>query len=380
MLMLRVQLQRSPDPDRANDHAVKLLHHESLRQCDGSHSVHRAFHNGLGNLTCTCNSSHTVLYSHGVDTEVATSADVTIYGVGASEEAPLVNRGGSSAKFLLYLEPPHNLEFTSAPSFEGLVGFRRPEPGETLGTWYPWCPHQSLWRGVRAWQYEPRRRNDIGIWISNCDGYPEHWRTSVIDLLLASGLPVNSYGLCRRNSPKEYWDARVGSTGTTRDLPDGSPGLCRRHRLMLAVENNACRDWVSRNLCQVPPDLLTSLPSDLLAFLDLLPPCLLAASLLLVHLPPRPWPSAAPSQSSSPSGMRVRCCPTTRASVCAATSRAPPLSIHRAPLRPSPCCLAPPVPPLAHPEAPPPSRITRKTVTSLTSTRLSLGGSRRCAR
>ena len=249
--MLRVHLQTSSDPNRAFDHGVKLLQHENLRHCGGSHSDHEAFYKGLENLRCTCNSSHVVVYSHGADSEAAASADVTIHGVGAGEGVPKVNRSISSSKFMLYLEPPHNLEFTSAPGFDGLVGFRRPEPGLTLGTWFPWCSHQSLWRGVRAWQYDPIRRNDIGVWVSNCDGYPEHWRTSVIDLLLASGLPVNSYGLCRRNAPKEYWDARIDFPVATRDLPDGSPGLCRRHRLMLGVENNACRDWVSRDLCQV---------------------------------------------------------------------------------------------------------------------------------
>ena len=33
-------------------------------------------------------------------------------------------------------------------------------------------------------------------------------------------------------------------------LPGGQKGHCMRHRLMLAIENNACRDYVSDNLCQ----------------------------------------------------------------------------------------------------------------------------------
>ena len=60
----------------------------------------------------------------------------------------------------------------------------------------------------------------------------------MIDALVRSGLDVRSYGECRRNVPKSLWGERGGGA------------QCRTHRLMLAVENNACRDWVSHNLCQ----------------------------------------------------------------------------------------------------------------------------------
>ena len=68
--------------------------------------------------------------------------------------------------------------------------------------------------------------------------YNEIWRTSVIKELVKTNLNVISYGLCSRNTRQSKWHLTV-MTSTE----------CRRHRIMLAVENNACRDWISQNLC-----------------------------------------------------------------------------------------------------------------------------------
>ena len=78
-----------------------------------------------------------------------------------------------------------------------------------------------------------RTRETIGIYVDNC--FPDKWRNSVIDALLASGLPVESYGACRHThgAPNERH---------ARDM------RCREHRMMLAVENAACPGWISPNL------------------------------------------------------------------------------------------------------------------------------------
>jgi hypothetical protein len=198
-----------------------------------------AFKEGRQPISCTCNRSHSVLYTHGSHRHPGT--DVIVHGVGAARALPKLHSG--TPNYLLYLEPPHNLEFTSAPGFSGLVGFRRPaHRGDSERVWHPWCSFGDVQRELRQWKYD-RTRDSIGVWVSNCDGYPTIWRTSVIDALLASGLNVISYGDCRRNTPKRLWGERVHG-------PDGVSAHCRRHRLMLAVENNACRDWISQNLCQ----------------------------------------------------------------------------------------------------------------------------------
>lgn len=97
-----------------------------------------------------------------------------------------------------------------------------------------------------SWRHDASR-NDVGIWISNCAGYNRLWRTSVISRLVESGLRVASYGECHKTVPPEL---RATALNQGMRLPSGDPGYCHSHRVMLAVENNACSDWVSDNLCQ----------------------------------------------------------------------------------------------------------------------------------
>ncbi|KAL1523846.1 hypothetical protein AB1Y20_018767 [Prymnesium parvum] len=252
---LHVQLHH---PHSANSNLARYL----MASVDPSdcHTVHgSASHDGydatsayselLLDIQCTCNQTHRVMYSH---RKSNVSARVTVYGVTADDTVPpKVSVVPDAYNFLLYIEPPHNLEFDRAPGFDGLIGFRHAQNEREAAVWAPWCPQQRMWRAIRSWRYEPKVRTNIGIWTDNCNGYPAVWRTGVIDALLRSGLPVVSYGRCRRNSAKELWGMRVGDGESLVNSSDGGPGLCRKHRLMLAVENNACDGWISQNLCNV---------------------------------------------------------------------------------------------------------------------------------
>ena len=218
------------EPWAAENYAFRLIPEDALQDCNKER-----LHVG-GSIRCKCNESHSVVYSQGGSGE---AADVHVTPVGGMDtQAPTINHSLNHHQFLFYIEPPFGLEFRSASNFNGVVGFRRPVQGDVSTVWYPFCSHQMVWQRVREWTFNPSKRTSIGIYHTGCDGYQKRWRTSVIDALLGSGLNAISYGECRRNTPKSLWGTRSGD------------GQCGSHRLMLAVENNACRDWVSNNLCQ----------------------------------------------------------------------------------------------------------------------------------
>lgn len=80
----------------------------------------------------------------------------------------------------------------------------------------------------------------VGVWVDNCE---PRFRTSIIQQLQqAAGIRVESFGRCHFNlNPRLQGSLRLDpeSRGVQR---------CRRHRLMLAIENHLCTDWVSPNL------------------------------------------------------------------------------------------------------------------------------------
>lgn len=281
--MVHVSLAAFHPPHHAvseydSDAGEKLLPDEQMYTCDRSKAD---FTLQRLDITCRCNATHSVVYSHAphgspfwdpgkalwplhtgesteavITSEVAPEGwpqndhsggarqppDVLVHTYGGAMVAPPRPANGSEPllHYLHYIEPPHNLQFKQAPGFDGLVGHRRPLVAGT-DVWYPWCTPKALWTGIEAWHYDSSR-SGVGVWVDNCFGHNYHWRTSVIDALVGDpSLRAVSYGRCRRNSPKELWDSRVFSD---------RGNSCRRHRLMLAVENNACRDWVSLNLCQ----------------------------------------------------------------------------------------------------------------------------------
>lgn len=217
--------------------SFSMLPPNVFKDCEGSrHDLYKL----RKETTCRCNATHGVTYT----SHAHAAADVAVHIVGGSEPLPVIS-APAAHNFLLYMEPPHNLDFTSAPGFDGVVGFRRPE-GREAAVWHPWCSYSQVWSYPTEWQLD-LTRNDVGVWLSNCHGHNELWRTSVIDALVHSGLRVSSYGDCHKTVAPEL---RATALGTGMHSKDGQKGYCWRHRVMLAVENNACRDWISDNLCQ----------------------------------------------------------------------------------------------------------------------------------
>lgn len=114
-----------------------MLPPSTFETCEGSR---REVYRLRTTTRCRCNATHAVAYA----AHHNASADAAVYVVGAGMSLPRVATSKASTNFLLYMEPPHNLEFTSAPGFDGLVGFRRPAGGG-VGVWHPWCGYRQLW-------------------------------------------------------------------------------------------------------------------------------------------------------------------------------------------------------------------------------------------
>ena len=195
-----------------------------------------------------CNASHTVEYVYasllrdlgravpGREAAHVYRWDVT-YGHGFP---PVDDR--SSVNLLLANEPPAHLPFREVPEsagYSGLVGFRR-----AAAVWKPLSMPAHVWEGVRKMADEAaegsRRRRSVGIYVSNCDRgtEPWAWRWSAIEALTLSKLPVVSYGRCA-HTPNTSSSIRKYSVGSNHEL------ICRQHRLMLAIENFPCDDWIS---------------------------------------------------------------------------------------------------------------------------------------
>ena len=210
---------------------------------------------GLLGGTCKCNRTHRVEYAYAMPNETGRADTIYVYEAShqwpSTEEIELVDARRAPA-VLWYAEPPAHLPYSWAPGFDALIGFRRPAAGE-YGVWYPEHTRARIQEAVRYWaspdRFQPHARTNIGVWVANC--MPTIYRTSAIDALLRAGLPVVSFGRCRRHGvPPTLWRLRVADPEASVNASDGSAGPCRRHRLMLAIENNACEDYVTRSLFQ----------------------------------------------------------------------------------------------------------------------------------
>ena len=195
-------------------------------------------HPSSRSLTGRCNATHSVLYTTLTDGHgrAAFDADIDVYHADidrfgdAPPKIPPARRNRSS--FLFFIEPPAHYVYNRAEGFDGFVANTR-----EATVWRPMSPILETQAAISRLRPEVSR-NDIGIWIDHC--YP-HTRRRLIDELMLSGLPVRSYGRCRHNT---------GELGTPNHgvFSDKGGEGCRKHRLMLAVENNNCIDWLSLNL------------------------------------------------------------------------------------------------------------------------------------
>ena len=131
-------------------------------------------------------------------------------------------------------------------SFAGVVSFSLTGPGPRVPPYAPSWVRQA----AMALRYEPVKRHAVGLWINNCG--PR--RAGLADLLLGSGLRVESYGRCRHNTSEgqAYWAkaGRLHEANVNPNLDESYPALraCRRHRLILAEENELCPGYYTWDL------------------------------------------------------------------------------------------------------------------------------------
>ena len=166
---------------------------------------------------------------------------------------------------LLYLSdtPPPHVKLRGADGFVGLVGYSLMRSRQAVVTVPMQYPFEAR-NGARQLVFEPELRQSIGIWSNNC---APRRRRHLIDLLLASGLAVESYGRCRHNmNASDYWSGqRIDGAAPH------SPAVraCRRHRLMLADESHRCPgavpgssprrlDSIKRRSCSTGADVMAS--------------------------------------------------------------------------------------------------------------------------
>jgi len=217
----------------------------------------------LGNprpvVTAHCNATHRVSYAYAslleeVGERVPDDEAVHVYRYTPDlpDFYPRV-KNITSTNLHLTLEPPSHLYYNVLPEeagYAGSVDFRRSSLAVRRLIW-----PITTWREVQKWSSVAdkapddeavkrwlRGKSSIGMYVDNCvPGRPTwRWRMPVMEALSKSHLPVESYGKCLRN--------RNESKKLEKAKYHGKEQFCTRHRLLLAVENAPCEDWISPNL------------------------------------------------------------------------------------------------------------------------------------
>ena len=142
------------------------------------------------------------------------------------------------------------------------MGYRR-----DAAIWMPEVNPKLVWQAARQLKYEPACRTTIGVWQDNC--YVPVVRNYLIDMLIAAGLDVRSYGECRRTVPDSYiergkdanggeflkWHTHPDATCRPKSASHGArpqnrsvgAGMreCKHHRIMMALQHSVCVDYVT---------------------------------------------------------------------------------------------------------------------------------------
>ena len=196
-----------------------------------------------------CNETHTVTYTIGTAAqELALRPDFVLFDTvhvkadrHTNGEGALAVSHGSHSIFWMREPAPH-MNFTELGESRGFAGYASFHQAADFFT--PRVCAENLAMDYRhaasgaTIEQRQQQRTSIGIWHTNCDS---KWRNPIMDALIASGLDVRSYGRCKNNMPINE------EKPATLDNEDGLR-LCQHHRLILAVENFACEDWITQNI------------------------------------------------------------------------------------------------------------------------------------
>jgi hypothetical protein len=238
---------------------INLVPHWSMPEgVDGTHAFHDS-----GVVVGRCNATHQVRYMLGTpEAEAQHRPEVVVYDDNHGNRRGVDDDLGTwngSVRLYLMQEPPalgyhRERAFPPRAGFHGLVSYHR-----NASVWLPFHPPSQVWSVAR---YGPLRgpalckklggdycerprlaphdhahRRGVAIWLDNC-GIPS--RNALIDELYGSGVPIFSYGKCKGNQGAKLQEVRHNTA-------EGR-AVCTQHRLMFAVENHACHDYISRTL------------------------------------------------------------------------------------------------------------------------------------
>ena len=182
-------------------------------------------------VTCACNTTHRVAYTTRKDLEHR--AHVFVYDTHGVRRPRIPQARRNRTNLLLLAEPPAYIDFSFVSGgFHGLMSYHR-----HAAIHRPFHPASAVQDALARLHIAPSDRIDIGMWVDNCKS---DFRAPVWQALNASGLAFASHGSC--------CNTRERSLGLSLHNSETARRRCRRHRLMVAVENHACPDWVSEHI------------------------------------------------------------------------------------------------------------------------------------
>ena len=190
----------------------------------------------------TCNQTHQVRY-YACDRcgKELPPPHLNIYLAFPTDELPVVPVGQNNSVRLLYTEDQStNILYQGLRGAVGVLGLSKASrivlPPSIFG-------EQRITPGNFTLPLQPRTRRTLGIWVDNC---APPTRRRIIRTLLASGMPVRSYGECFPNQHTKWRTVRLDN-----DDEGMGEAECSGHRVMLAVENEHCPGYIGNMLMNV---------------------------------------------------------------------------------------------------------------------------------
>ena len=190
-----------------------------------------------------CNATHGVEYAHRLPSD-GEPAIVSFFNPSANNvRDALAAIEKARPRLYLEFEPPVHARVNQAIVLRGVDG--QMTYARRAMVHYPYFTPAELWS--TALERSPgspgfdERLPAIAVFVSNCRGR----RAEAIDWL-RKRFDVHSYGACRRSSS----NVTGMSSGRRQVVEGGHFPECLRYRAVLAIENNACEDYVSEKLLE----------------------------------------------------------------------------------------------------------------------------------
>ena len=188
-----------------------------------------------------CNSTHGVEYQHRLPLDGEPAIVSFFNPSGNNVRDALVAIAKARPRLYIEFEPPVHARVPQIQVLQGVDG--QITYARRAMVHYPYFTPTQLWQAAR----EPNERRSfadripaIAAFVSNCRGH----RAEAIDWLRRR-FEVHSYGACRHGV-----NASSMSSHRKQRIEGGHFPECLRYRAVLAIENNACEDYVSEKLIE----------------------------------------------------------------------------------------------------------------------------------